>query len=101
MSSICAVEFEPTEAILQIACICEGERFRNLDDQAALDELNVLRVYLCVFKPVLSPRYFAQDLDAGFGGVTDNLEDGETNAEGNSEIKGVEYRGEEYEEHQG
>ena len=96
-----AVELESAETVLEIAGISKGEGFRDLDDEAALDELEGLRVFLCVFELVLRAGDFAEDLDAGFCGVADDGEEGEADAEGDAEGEGVEDCGGEDEEHEG
>ena len=96
-----AVELEATEAVLEVARVGERERFGDLDDEAALDELERLRVLLRVLVLVLRPRHLAQDLDAGLGGVPDDGEEGEADAEGDAEGEGVEDCGGEDEEHEG
>ena len=98
---VCAVELESAETVLEVACIRKSEGFRDLDDEAALDEFEGLRVFLCVFELVLGAGDFAEDLDAGFGGVADDGEDGEADAEGDAEGQGVEDCGGEDEEHEG
>ena len=96
-----AVELESPETILEITRIRKSEGFRDLDDEAALDELEGLRVLLCVFELVLGAGDLAEDLDAGFCGVADDGEEGEADAEGDAEGQGVEDCGGEDEEHEG
>ena len=99
--SIRAVELESAETVLEIAGIRKGEGFGDLDDEAALDEFEGLRVLLCVFELVLRAGDLAEDLDAGFRGVADDGEEGEADAEGDAEGEGVEDCGGEDEEHEG
>ena len=101
MGGVRAVELESPETVLEVARVGEGEGFGDLDDEAALDEFEGLGVFLCVFELVLRAGDFAEDLDAGFGGVADDGEDGEADAEGDAEGEGVEDCGGEDEEHEG
>ena len=96
-----AVELESAEAVLKIARVGEGERFRHLDDEAAFEEFEGLGVVFRVFKLVLGAGDFAEDLDARFGGVADDGEEGEADTEGNAEGQGVEDCGGEDQEHEG
>ena len=61
-----AVEFKSTETVFEISGVGKGEWFGYLDDQAAFDEFEGLRIDLCVLKLVLCAWYFAQDLYARF-----------------------------------
>ena len=101
VGGIRAVELESAETVLEVAGISKGEGFGDLDDEAAFDEFEGLRVLLCVFELVLRAGDFAEDLDAGFCGVADDGEDGEADAEGDAEGEGVEDCGGEDEEHEG
>ena len=100
VGGIRTVELESPEAVLEIARVGEGEGFGDLDDEAAFDEFEGLRVFLCVLELVLCAGYFAQDLDARFCGVADYREEGEADAKGDAEGQGVEDRGGEDEKHE-
>lgn len=63
------VEFQTPQAVLQITCVGEGERFGNLDDQSAFDELHIFRMKLGVVKACCCATDLAQNLDAGVGCV--------------------------------
>lgn len=67
-----AVEFQPSQPAFEIARVGEGQRFRDLDDQAAVDEFHLVRARFRVFELVRGARDFAQDLDAGLCGVFDD-----------------------------
>lgn len=62
-----AIELKSPETILEVARVGKGEGFRDLDDEAAFDELERLRVVFSVLELVLRAWYFAEDLYAGFG----------------------------------
>lgn len=61
-----AVEFESSEAVLEVAGVGEGEWFGYLDDEATFDEFEGLGVLFRVFELVLCAGYFAKDLYARF-----------------------------------
>ena len=94
------IELESPETVLEISSIGESERFWDLDNEAAFDEFESLRVVLCVFKLVLRAGYFAEDLYTGFGRVSDDGEERETDAQRNSKRQRVEDCGGENEEHE-
>ncbi|KAL9023425.1 MAG: hypothetical protein Q9196_007206 [Gyalolechia fulgens] len=95
-----AVKLEAGQAALQIARVDEGQGFGDLDDEAAVDELDVAGRGFGVVEFGGGAGDFAEDLDAGFGGVADDGEEGEADAEGDAEGEGVEDCGEEDEGHE-
>ena len=99
MGGVGAVEFEPAETVFQIARVGEGEGFGDLDDEAAFDELEGLRVLFRVLVLILCAWYLAQDLDARFGGVADDCKQRQADTQGDAEGKRVEDCGGEDEEH--
>ncbi len=95
-----AVELESPEAILEIAGVGKGEGLRYLDDEAAFDEFEGLRILFRVLVLILCAWYFAQDLNARFCRMPDNGEKREADAQGNAKGQGVEDGGGEDKEHE-
>ena len=101
-----AVELEAAETGFQVTGVGEGEGFGDFDDEAAGDEFEAVRVVFGVFPFVggdvggvgsgggggggRKRRDFAEDLDARFGAVADDGEEGEADAEGDAEGERVE-----------
>jgi len=81
---------QPIQPGLQLARIRKREWFRDFDNQDAPHQLKPARVRLCVLKPIESPAFTAEDLNAGAGGVVDDAEDGEADAAGDADGEGVE-----------
>ena len=80
-----AVELQAAEAALQIACVGEGQRFGDLDDEAALDELEL--VVWSVFRVLETVRAWdsTEDLDPWASRVLDDGEEREADADGDAE----------------
>lgn len=96
-----AVELQPAEPVLQLPRVGERQRLRDLDDQAPFDRLDALREEFRVLELRRGgPRDAAEDLDARLGGVADDGEEAEADAEGDAEREGVEDGGEEDERHE-
>lgn len=52
-----AVEFKAAETVLEIASVCKGQRFWDLDDKTTFDEFYSLRVILRVSELIRCPRH--------------------------------------------
>lgn len=66
VGGIGAIELESPETVFEVTGVGKGEGFRDLDDEAAFDELEGLGVVFGVLELVLRAWYFAEDLYAGF-----------------------------------
>ena len=95
-----AVEFEAPQPVLQLARVGEGQGFGDLDDEAAVEEFDLVGARFGVFELVLRAGDFAEDLDSRFGGVADDGEEGEADAQSDAEGERVEDCGEEDEGHE-
>lgn len=81
------VVFQTLQPVLEIASVEKGKRFWDLDDQAAFDEFQAIRIHLCVGELVRSAWHAAEDLDARACGVADETKDRETNANTNAALE--------------
>lgn len=76
-----AVELEPAEPVLELARVGERQGLGDLDDEAALDKLERVRVLLGVGEPRRA-RDPPQDLDPGPRRVPHHLQEGDTDPDG-------------------
>lgn len=95
-----AVAFEAPQPALEVARVGEGQGLGDLDDEAAVEEFDGVGAGFGVLVLVARAGDFAEDLDSRFGGVADDREEGEADAQSDAEGEGVEHRGEEDEEHE-
>ena len=99
MSLARTIKLQATQTCLELARVGESQRLGDLDDEAAVNELDAVSVRLGVLESACS-RHAAENLDAGAGRVADDLEDGEAYSDGDTEGEGVEYCGEEDDGHE-